>query len=407
MNVGTSGAAPTTAIDLSSVTTANVTSAKVSGSSIIVMEGSQTVATVNLSAAPPANTYVDWISDGGSGTEVFLSTAPCYCRGTMIATPDGEAAIEELAIGDLVMTLSGAVRPIRWIGHRGYDGRFIAGNPDMLPIRIIPGALGQGVPTRDLYLSPEHALYLDGVLVPARQLLNGATITQAETVERVEYFHIELDDHDVIFAEGAPAETYVDCDNRLMFANGGEYARLDPDDERESWRFCLPRLGPEDDALTEIRAALLWHAEALRYQVDDDPDPHLIVDGERISPLACCGRSYRFAIPAGSGAVWLASRSVVPAETGAGGRDTRRLGVAVERIVLYDEEQLIEAGPDHPDLCEGFHDTEATHRWTDGMARLPAALLRPFAGPLTLDLYLASCELPYRIAAPIPPARAA
>ncbi len=144
----------------------------------------------------------------------------------MILTDRGEVAVEDLAVGEEVVTFSGALRPIKWIGRRAYDGRFIAGNRAVLPIVVKAGALGDGVPARDLMVSPEHALDIDGVLVPAVHLVNGATITQAENVERVEYFHIELDAHDVVFAEGAPAETYVDCDNRLMFANGAEYAGL-------------------------------------------------------------------------------------------------------------------------------------------------------------------------------------
>jgi Hint domain-containing protein len=398
MNVGAS-TVPTTGIDLTGVTRANVTSAQVSGASIVVKEGAATVATINLDSAPPANTYVDWIADGGAGTEIFLSTAACYRRGTLIETPDGEVPIEELAIGDEVVTFAGEPRRVRWIGRRAYDGRFIAGNRAVLPIRIMSGALADGVPARDLYLSPEHSLYIDGVLVQAAHLVNGATIVQVDAVEEVEYFHIELDTHDVIFADGAPAETYVDCDNRFMFQNAGEFAGLYSDNKRPVWDFCAPRLERGSPELTATRAALLERAEGLGYTLDSDPDLHLIADGEIVPAQRVLGAVHRFDIPAGSTAVWLASRSVVPAETDAASRDIRRLGVAVERLVLCDGDLSIEAWHGHPGLYEGFHDDEATHRWTNGLGRLPEALLRLFDGAFALELHLASTALGYRVPA--------
>lgn len=188
---------------------------------------------------------------------------PCYCRGTRIATERGEVAVEDLAVGDRVVTISGAARAIKWIGRRAYDGRFVAGNRSILPIVVEAGALADGVPARDLFLSPEHALYLDGALAPAGLLVNGATIRQVERIDRVEYFHIELAAHDVILAEGAPAESYVDCDNRFMFQNGDEFAGLYPDNLPAPWQFCAPRVEEPSPELNAIRDALLERAAAL------------------------------------------------------------------------------------------------------------------------------------------------
>jgi Ca2+-binding RTX toxin-like protein len=322
----------------------------------------------------------------------------CYASGTFILTVDGEVPIEDLAIGDQVITLAGEARPIRWIGRRAYDGRFIAGNRQALPICISAGALGDGVPARDLWLSPAHSLYVDGVLVPSEHLVNGATVVQAESVEAVEYFHIELDRHDVIFADGAPAESYVDCENRLMFANGGEYERLYPDDDRPRWAFCLPRLEWGDEALTQIRAAMLARAAALGHALDNDPGLHLVVDGQAVQPEMARACRYRFVVPANAAAVWLASRRTVPAEVAAASSDIRRLGVPVERLVLCDDDMLLEISHGHAGLHDGFYQDEDTHRWTNGMALLPQALLRPFGGgAMTLEVHLIPNALGYRV----------
>jgi autotransporter passenger strand-loop-strand repeat protein len=115
------------------------------------------------------------VSSGGatvSGTVVTEDTTPCYCPGTLILTPDGEVPVEELKIGDRVVTLSGEARPIEWIGRRSYAGQFVLGRDDILPVCITAGALGEGIPRRDLWVSPNHALYLGGVLIEAKDLVH-------------------------------------------------------------------------------------------------------------------------------------------------------------------------------------------------------------------------------------------
>jgi hypothetical protein len=233
------------------------------------------------------------------------------------------------------------------------------------------------------------------LLVPARLLANGITIRQVESVERLEYFHIELDTHDAILAEGAPAETFVDCDNRFMFQNAAEFGGLYPDDRRPAWEFCAPRIEPGSAGLHAIRRALLARAEALG-RVTHDPDLHLVADGEVIRAQSVAGRIWRFALPAGVRALAIASRSVVPAETEAAAADGRALGVAVERIILGGGGRRVEIGHDCADLGEGFHADEGSHRWTDGRGSLPAALLGRPAGALSIEVHLAETVLRYR-----------
>jgi hypothetical protein len=146
--------------------------------------------------------------------------------GTLIATPDGERAIEDLAIGDDVLTAAGRTAPIRWIGRQTIAARFAS--PDrVLPIRIRAGALGDGLPLRDLLVSPAHAILVDGILAQAGALVNGTTIRREDDVPEVfTYYNIELAEHDLLLAEGVPAETFVDNVSRNTFDNGAEHAAL-------------------------------------------------------------------------------------------------------------------------------------------------------------------------------------
>ena len=170
------------------------------------------------------------------------AAAPCYCPGTAIRTDRGDVAVEDLAIGDRVITLDGTAEPIKWIGRRAFAGRFIENRRDILPVSIRAGALGAGLPRRDLHISPLHAMYLDGVLVPAAELVNGVSITQASAVERVEYIHIELERHQVIWAEGAASESFVDDYSRAMFHNVHEFAALYPGQAPTAAAYCVPRV---------------------------------------------------------------------------------------------------------------------------------------------------------------------
>lgn len=188
------------------------------------------------------------LNDAG---EQITGEAACYRAGTRIATEHGERAIETLAIGDRVRTLSGASRPIRWIGRRSYSRGLLSGNRNLLPIKISAGALAEALPRRDLWVSPEHALYLDGMLIPARMLANGSSIVCDESVGQITYIHLEFDVHTVIFAEGAPAESFVDDDSRQKFDNAAEYRRLYPASPIGPVRFCAPRVeqGEEVEAV--------------------------------------------------------------------------------------------------------------------------------------------------------------
>ncbi|MCV9965436.1 Hint domain-containing protein [Pararhizobium sp. BT-229] len=155
----------------------------------------------------------------------------CFLRGTSIMTPTGEVCIERLKIGDLVETVRGKAMAVKWIGRHMFKRSGPAWHDSVLPIRIARHAFGQGTPHRDLYVSPGHALFIDGVLIRAKDLVNGRSITPALPAgrEMIEYFHIVLDSHEAILAEGAAAETFlVAADNYEGFTNFAEFKRLYP-----------------------------------------------------------------------------------------------------------------------------------------------------------------------------------
>jgi hypothetical protein len=159
----------------------------------------------------------------GSLTELRAgSFLLCFAAGTRILTARGEAPVETLRTGDLIATLSGrgpALQPLLFLGRRRI---LLAGHPNaaaLAPIRIRAGALAANTPHRDLLVSPDHCLFLDGALVPARLLVNGTTIATEHDLAEVTYFHIELASHDIVLAEGAPAESWLDSGNRAWFEN--------------------------------------------------------------------------------------------------------------------------------------------------------------------------------------------
>jgi hypothetical protein len=156
----------------------------------------------------------------------------CFLRGTSIRTPDGETRIEDLKIGDLVQTVRGHAVPIKWIGRRTYRICGQALHENVMPIRVARGALDDKAPRRDLYLSPDHALLMDGVLIRVKELVNGMSVVRALPADEgmIDYFQIVLDKHEVIFAEGVPAESFLmRANNHENFTNFAEYERLYPD----------------------------------------------------------------------------------------------------------------------------------------------------------------------------------
>ncbi len=160
------------------------------------------------------------------GLEPFCS---CFLAGTRMLTPAGEVAVEGLGIGDLVVTECGDARPIRWIGRIAVNRNGRAPwHADAMPIRIAKDAFGKGSPHRELYLSRSHMVHLDGVLIPIGDVVNGGTIAAVDLPgDQIVYYHIVLDAHEVLIAEGAPSESLLVSAQKLAtFDNADEYYAL-------------------------------------------------------------------------------------------------------------------------------------------------------------------------------------
>jgi len=201
------------------------------------------------------------LSAYSSGT--LITEVPCYCRNTRIATDRGEIAVEDLEIGDHVINHKGEARSIKWIGKRAYAGRFIQGRKDILPICFEAGSIAENVPRRDLWVSPHHAMYLNGVFIEARDLVNDISIYQADYAEEVEYFHVELDSHDAIIAEGALSESFFNHSDRGVFHNARDYFVLYQNDEKVlEPRYYAPRVDA-GETVEAARAVLDARAKTL------------------------------------------------------------------------------------------------------------------------------------------------
>ncbi len=297
--------------------------------------------------------------------------AACFVRGTRLMASRGEIAIENLRIGDSLLTHSGAERQVRWVGHRAIDARRHREPAAVWPIRIQSGAFAEQRPSRDLWVSPGHAVYFEGVLIQAEKLVNGTSVLQMP-LDRVEYWHVELDAHDIVLAEGLPSESYLDTGNRAAFANGCASVEAHPDFRAKHWsETCVP-LVFDGDILRRARALLIARALELGHRITALDDAHILADGRRIEPVRITENRLAFMLPTAA-AVELRSRTFVPAYIDAASSDTRALGLCVERLQIDGSDAALDG---EPGFAEGWHALERRSndrpmRWTQGRLPLP------------------------------------
>jgi hypothetical protein len=232
----------------------------------------------------PTKTYVDASSgilgepDISPDANIEYSNMVCFARGTFIKTIDGERFIENLSVGDLVFTQDSGYQPIRWIGNRRLSRVQLVANPKLKPIRIEAGALGNGLPERDLLVSPQHRILLRNIVVinmfgvsellmPAIKLLALPGVDIEEDCAGVEYYHMLFDRHEIIFANGSPTESLFTGPEALKAVSPEARAEisalfpeiLEPDFEPTPARF-IPEKGKDMKNLAMRLAKNTHHA---------------------------------------------------------------------------------------------------------------------------------------------------
>ena len=325
----------------------------------------------------------------------------CFAAGSQIDTPVGPVAVEHLKSGDAVRLASGGTRAVKWIGWRQIDLRRHVDPEAVRPIRIKAHAIADGAPRRDLLVSPDHAILVDGKLIPARLLRNGTTIVEEHGCQSVTYYHVEFDAHDVLLAEGLASESYLDTGNRCSFQNSGlpilmhaEFNAPDGQARRQA-ESCAPLLCAPAEVKpiwqTIVQRAAASGLVAPAVETTDDPDLCIVAGGQRIAPLSRAGGRYTFMLPAAYDEVRLSSRSAQPSMLRPWIEDRRRLGVMVRQVVVKTDQDHEVIAMDDPRLSNGWWaaetDAAAIWRWTGGEATLPIK-----AGPAVVEVLVGETQ---------------
>jgi len=337
------------------------------------------IITLNIVGAKAAGYSLSDTADGN------LLYETCYLAGNMITTPDGMRAVETLAVGDRVSVLdakSGKLetRVIVWTGQKtvqtqsspALDGAVDRG---AYPVRILKNALAPNMPSQDMLITPEHCLCLDGRLVPVRMLVNDRSIFYDRSFESYTYYHIETEDHCLIWANNVLTETYLDTGNRTMF--DGDRSMYIPAAHGQS---AAP-IDVSIDFVQPLHKAILDRAivQGVRPRSIDpvltgDPGLYLLTDrGTVLENRSTNPGVAKFALPSGVHSVRLVSRSARPCDTlGPFVDDRRRLGILVGGITLFSSQTAVDITTHLSRDFPGWHTCEhGPVRWTDGFAFLP------------------------------------
>ncbi|MFT8516592.1 MAG: Hint domain-containing protein [Acetobacter persici] len=357
------------------------------------------------------------VSSDGKSLSIEAVGSVCFLAGTVLSTPTGDIAVEDVQVGDSLLTFKNGkpvAQQVIWVGSRKADVR--PGLPldeAGWPVRVRQGALADGVPSKDLLITPEHCLYLDGQFVPVRMLVNGETIAYDQTIRAYTYYHVETEQHAVIMADGALTESYLDTGNRRAFRQAGTVVRI-PGLARNWADDAAAPLMTAREAVEPLHHSLALRAEKLRAAQSDvttpveeavlttDPDLHLVTEsGAIINKARTHNGQAIFIVPRHVQSVRLVSHASRPVDTiGPFVDDRRMLGVLVGRMMLQDgnraDARILEPAAGTL-INAGWHTAEAgqSARWTSGNGLLSLGARKPGAFGMLMVEVLAGG--PYRV----------
>ncbi|WP_419729570.1 Hint domain-containing protein [Lichenicola sp.] len=343
----------------------------------------------------------------------FTESATCFTAGVMIETASGPRAVETIEVGDAVWAF-GRLAPVTWTGSRRIRVADVARPEMFMPIRIRQGAVAEGLPVRDLVVSPDHAIWIDGKLIPARMLVNGRSIVQDQVAE-VTYYHVGLESHDLLLAEGLQVESYLDVAGLLAAEGEGVTAlrqlaiELPPAVAVYEAHGYAP-LSLASDQVQPVWQSLAERAHSLFVAANDalpapaqpaEPSFDIVVDGDTYHAVLVATESgasiFRCSLPGGARSLTITSQASSPWSSRPWLEDRRLLGVAISSARVLHDDVMTELSLVGPAFGNGWYAPEqgaVPFRWTNG-----AATLHVPAGASSIELSVVAIASVDRIAA--------
>ncbi|KAA8383952.1 hypothetical protein FOH24_17010, partial [Acetobacter tropicalis] len=369
-------------IKIAGVSAADVTAVTYpSADSVMLTLKSGKTITMNIPGIEKVGYSLNTASDGNLLVEV------CFLAGSMIETLEGNVPVENIRMGDTVIAYVHGVSQettVTWAGKARATVRPHLRNDEAgYPVRILKDAVSDGVPYKDMLITPEHCLFFDGRFIPARMLINGSSIFYDKSITTYDYYHIETEHHAVIKADGMLTESYLDTGNRRAFIQEGNLVSLR--NTNQNWEndaavpLCVERSFVEPVFRTlQARSVKLFGEQdsVTTAQLTHNPDLHLVTEnGASVRPVRQEENVYSFMLPPGTTSVRIVSRTARPTDViGPFVDDRRELGVAIGTISLItaNKKQLVltHLASEKPD---GWYSEngERSIAWTNGNAFLP------------------------------------